>query len=60
MDEYITFRAKVVFAVLATIPIEWTHPLTYVCGGRILERPSAGVAGRARHAFQGRPVPKQT
>lgn len=59
MDKYITFRAKVVFAVLASIPIEWTHTLTYVCSGRVLEWPCAGVAGRARHAVQGRPAERK-
>ena len=59
MNKYIAFRAKVVFAILASIPIEWTHTLTYVCSGRVLERPCTGVAGRARHAVQGRPAPKK-
>jgi hypothetical protein len=58
MDKYIAFCAKVVFAVLAPIPIEWAHTLTCVCSGRVLERPCAGMTGRARHAVQGRPAEK--
>ena len=57
VDKYIAFRAKVVFAVLASIPIKWTHPLAHVCGGCVLERPCAGVAARARHSVQCHPAP---
>jgi hypothetical protein len=42
--------AKVVFTVLASMPIDWTHPLTYVCGGRVLEWPCAGVTCRVRQS----------